>query len=90
MQWLDAQQQERLSFIEPVVMTEAPVVVGQSANMMYFDALSEWNRGDETLSRMILNRIMKQFPQYIPAKRAYEQLNQEINSPSPVNISASN
>ncbi|ASQ46692.1 tetratricopeptide repeat protein [Legionella clemsonensis] len=90
LQWLDAQQQERLSFIEPVVMNETPVLAGQSANMMYFDALSEWNRGDETLSRMILNRIMKQFPQYIPAKRAYEQLNQEVNSPSPVNLSASN
>ncbi|WED42204.1 SEL1-like repeat protein [Legionella cardiaca] len=89
LQWLEAQQQERLSFIEPVVINQAPVLAGQSANLMYFDALSEWNRGDETLSRMILDRIMNQFPQYIPAKRAYEQLNQEIITTSPVNLSAS-
>ncbi|KTD21530.1 enhanced entry protein EnhC [Legionella lansingensis] len=88
--WLDAQQQERLSFIEPVIIQPTPVLAGQSANMMYFDALNEWNRGDETLSRMILDRIMNQFPQYIPAKRAYEQLNQEITNPLPVNLSSNN
>ena len=42
-----------------------------------FDALSEWNSGDETYSRMILDRLRNQFPQYVPAKRAYEQLNQQ-------------
>ncbi|KTC87185.1 SEL1-like repeat protein [Legionella brunensis] len=89
LQWLDAQQQERVSFIEPVILNQAPIVVGQSANLMYFDALNEWNRGDETLSRMILDKIMNQFPQYIPAKRAYEQLNQEIITAPPVNLSAS-
>ncbi|CEK09914.1 tetratricopeptide repeat protein [Legionella hackeliae] len=87
LQWLDAQQQDRLSFIEPVMMNQMPILAGQSANLMYFDALNEWNRGDETLSRMILNRIMTQFPQYIPAKRAFEQLNQDINSPAPLNVS---
>ncbi|MDP1602349.1 MAG: endopeptidase IV [Legionella sp.] len=77
MQWLNAQQEQRLSFIEPVILNHAPVLAGQSADLMYLDALSEWNRGNETLSRMILNRIMSQFPQYAPAKRAYEQLNQQ-------------
>lgn len=77
LQWLDAQQQDRLSFIEPVVINQTPALAGQPADLMYFDALSEWNRGDETLSRMILDRIMNKFPQYVPAKRAYEQLNQQ-------------
>lgn len=77
LQWLDAQQASRISFIEPLILNRAPVLAGQTADLMYLDALSEWNRGDETLSRMILNRLMSQFPHYIPAKRAYEQLNQQ-------------
>ncbi|MDI9819099.1 MULTISPECIES: tetratricopeptide repeat protein [unclassified Legionella] len=80
LQWLDAQQQERVSFIEPVVINQTPVTAGQPADLMYFDALNEWNRGDENLSRMILDRIMNQFPQYVPAKRAYEQLKQPVIS----------
>ncbi|WP_028388068.1 tetratricopeptide repeat protein [Legionella fairfieldensis] len=80
LQWLDAQQQERVSFIEPVAIKQLPVLAGQPAALMYFDALNEWNRGDEDLSRRILNRLMNQFPHYLPAKRAYEQLNQS-NSP---------
>lgn len=89
LQWMNAQQQERMSFIEPLVINQTPVLAGQSANMMYFDALSEWNRGDEALSRMILNKIMNQYPQYAPAKRAYEQLNKELINTSPVNLSSS-
>lgn len=80
LQWLDAQQQERVSFIEPIAINQMPVLAGQAADLMYFDALSEWNRGDEDLSRMILRRLMTKFPQYVPAKRAYEQLNQHSNS----------
>jgi enhanced entry protein EnhC len=44
---------------------------------MYMSALNEWNRGDERTSRIILDRIMVQFPDFIPAKKAYEQLNQK-------------
>lgn len=77
LQWMDAQQQDRVSFIEPVVIIKAPMLAGQTADLMYLDAISEWNRGDEALSRMILDRLMHQFPQYAPAKRAYEQLNQQ-------------
>ncbi|RMX22100.1 sel1 repeat family protein [Legionella jordanis] len=88
LQWLDAQQQDRLSFIEPVVLNQTPTLARQSANLMYFDALSEWNGGNEIMSRMILNQIMNQFPQYIPAKRAFEQLNQEGLPTAPVNLSS--
>ncbi|KTD31094.1 tetratricopeptide repeat protein [Legionella maceachernii] len=81
LQWLDAQQQERISFIEPISISQTPVLAGQQpADLMYFDALSEWNRGDEDLSRRILKRLMIRFPQYTPAKRAYEQLNQHSSS----------
>jgi enhanced entry protein EnhC len=88
LQWLDAQEQVRVSFIEPIAIDNMPTPAGQSANRMYLDALNEWNRGDEQLSRLILNQLMSQFPQYIPAKRAYEQLNQEWIS-LPINVSSS-
>jgi len=76
---LNAQQQITLSFIEPLELTKAPEVAGQSAEQMYFDAISEWNRGDETMSRLILDRLMNQYPHYVPAKRAYQQLNQQMS-----------
>lgn len=77
LQWLDAQQQPRLSFIEPVQLESVSVRTGLKPDMMYLDALNEWNRGDETLSRLILNKLIKTYPDYSPAKRAFEQLNQQ-------------
>lgn len=70
------------------MLNQTPTLARQSANLMYFDALSEWNGGNEIMSRMILNQIMNQFPQYIPAKRAFEQLNQEGLPTAPVNLSS--
>ncbi|WP_133140780.1 tetratricopeptide repeat protein [Legionella genomosp. 1] len=78
---LNAQQEQKLSFIEPLQLNKAPVLAGQPAELMYMDALNEWNRGDETLSRMILDRLMTQFPHYVPAKKVYEQLNQQNKAP---------
>ncbi len=63
-----------------MVLAREPVLA-QPVDLMYLDALNEWNRGDERSSRIILDRIMTQFPHYIPAKRAYEQLNQKLTSP---------
>ena len=79
LQWLDAQAQERSSFIEPIIMNQMPMLAQQPADLMYLDALNEWNRGDERTTRIILNQINTQFPQYEPAKRAYEQLNHPLN-----------
>lgn len=76
LQRLDAQTQARVSYVEPVLMNHAPFAVGQTADMMYLDAMNEWNRGDEVLSRMILQRLVTQYPHFVPAKRMYEQLNQ--------------
>lgn len=77
LQWLDAQKQEQLSFIEPVQMEQRNIRADQSPDRMYFEALSEWNRGDEAMSRMILDRLVKTFPDYEPAKRAFQQLNRQ-------------
>lgn len=80
LQRLDAQTQAKVSYLEPVLMNST-VLDGQSADLIYLDALNEWNHGDEVLSRMILQRLVTQYPNFIPAKRAYEQLNQ-ANPPS--------
>lgn len=66
----------KVSFIEPVQMNSAPTLTGSDADRIYLDALNEWNRGDEVLSRMILQRLVTQYPNFIPAKKAYEQINQ--------------
>lgn len=77
LQWLDAHAQERLSFIEPAALVKALLPAVQAPELMYLDALNKWNHGDEVLSRLILNQIMTQYPSYIPAKRAHEQLDQQ-------------
>ncbi|MGC1181544.1 tetratricopeptide repeat protein [Legionella sp.] len=68
--------QDRVSFIEPIVMNQAPIVAGETANLIYLNALNVWNRGDEVLSRMILQQLVTQFPDFVPAKQIYEQVNQ--------------
>ncbi|MBL7480493.1 tetratricopeptide repeat protein [Legionella bononiensis] len=73
---LDAQTQARVSYVEPVQLNDVPVLEGSNADLIYLDALNEWNRGDEVLSRMILQRLVTQYPNFVPAKRTYEQLNQ--------------
>lgn len=79
LQWLNAQAQDRISFVEPVLLTKPfPELAQQPAELMYLDALNEWNRGDERSSKCILNQLIAQFPEFAPAKKAYEQLNQEL------------
>lgn len=80
LQWLEAQVQDRTSFIEPVLINPLPVTAEQPAALMYLNALNDWDRGDEHSSRVTLDRLMSQFPDYTPAKRAYEQLHQQLPS----------
>lgn len=75
LRWMSAQQEQSLSFVEPVVInSRLHQQVGQPADLMYLDALSEWNRGDEISSRTILNRLVNQFPHYMPAQWVVDQL----------------
>lgn len=80
LQRLDAKAQARVSFVEPVVLDKAPVVAGETAELMYLDALNEWNRGNESLSRVILKHLVSKYPDFAPAKQVYEQLNQVKSS----------
>ena len=68
--------QGKVSFIEPIQMNSSPIIVEREADRIYLEALNEWNRGDELASRMILQRLVTQYPNFVPAKRAYEQINQ--------------
>jgi enhanced entry protein EnhC len=78
LQRLDAQSEGRISYLTPIRMTADIDYVGQPADLMFLDAMNQWNRGDEILSRMILDKILFQFPHFKPAKRAYDQLHQTI------------
>lgn len=73
LQRLDAAQ-GKVSFIEPVQMNAVDRFTGHSADRIYLSALNEWNRGDELKSRMMLQRLVSQYPDYVPARRAYERL----------------
>ena len=64
------------SFIEPIILSQSLADSEQPAKLMYLEALSEWNRGNEGASRQILERLTMQFPDYDPAKQAYAQLKQ--------------
>jgi len=76
LQRLDAQMQGgKVSFVEPILMNHAPVQTGRAADIIYLDALNQWNQGDETMSRMILHRLVTQYPNFVPAKRAFDHLN---------------
>ncbi len=77
LQWMDAQAQERVSFIEPGSLPSSPALTTLPAELMYLNALNAWNRGDESSSRVILARILTKYPNYVPAKRAYEQLSRQ-------------
>lgn len=74
LQWLNAQKETQISFIEPLPLNPMNYVTDQSAELMYLNALNAWNHGDEIAFRMILSYIIGQYPNYLPAKRAYEQL----------------
>jgi enhanced entry protein EnhC len=76
LQRLEAQNQARISFIEPVILNYAPMLKDQSADRVYLNALNEWNRGNETLSRMMLQRLVTQYPNFTLGKRTYEHLMQ--------------
>ncbi len=78
LQRLEAMGEERTSYIEPTMAHNLAIQADAPADMMYLDALSEWNRGNELYSRQILDKLLTQFPSYSPAKRAYEQLNQQL------------
>ncbi len=74
LQKLNAQKMPQVSFIESIPAETSVLFSEDSAELMYFDAVNAWNHGDEPAFRVILGRILGQYPNYLPAKQAYEQL----------------
>lgn len=73
-QWIAAQKQDQLSFVEPAMFNSTPVSSNRPVELMYMDAINQWNCGDAVRATLLLNHIRTEFPDYIPAKRACEQL----------------
>lgn len=73
-QYLAAQTQNQLSFVEPVLLISSSLAQKRPVELMYMDALNRWNCGDEQQAKMLFNHIRTEFPDYTPAKHAYEQM----------------
>lgn len=71
---LDAAKGDKVSYVEPFMLNSGYSIAAQTPNIIYYNALNAWNRGDETLSRLMLNRLIQTWPDYTPGQRAVEQL----------------
>jgi enhanced entry protein EnhC len=77
LQWINAQSQPNISYLPPVPHSlKNQEITTLPVERLYLDAISEWNRGNENLSKKILARIIIQYPQFVPAKKAFEQIHQ--------------
>jgi enhanced entry protein EnhC len=74
LQWLNAQNDTRVSFIEPVVWTQQVSSNGESAHWAYLGVLNAWNQGNTGDFRVLLNRLVQEYPNYSPAKEAYAHM----------------
>lgn len=74
LQGLNAQTQSGSSFIEPVALSALSSSVDNTPDLMYLDAMNEWNRGEESSSRMLLQNLVAKHPDFMPAKNTYQQL----------------
>jgi enhanced entry protein EnhC len=74
LQKLAAQNQNQASFVEPAMFKQTIKLSGRPVELMYLDALNQWNCGDAIQSKQIFNRIRSEFPDYIPAKRTIERM----------------
>ena len=73
-QWMAVQKQSQFSFVEPAMFSQTPASSEKPVELMYMDALNQWNCGDAIRAKLILSHIRTQFPDYIPAKRTCEQM----------------
>jgi enhanced entry protein EnhC len=72
LQWLKAQADERISFIEPIEFYAS--FTEEAPAQMYLGVLSEWNEGNEDSSRILLSQLLKTYPNYAPAQEVYQRL----------------
>lgn len=68
------QQQPLLSIVEPFSFRYGQFISNRPVELLYLDALNQWNCGDHVQSKMTFERIRNQFPNYIPARKTYERM----------------
>ena len=76
---LNAAADNDASFIEPIAIASETHTTETPVELLYLEALSQWNRGHEIASLSLLDRIKSEFPNYIPAKNFYNLLNPHDN-----------
>lgn len=76
LQWYQAKINQNQSFVPAwrVASIATPSFTRSNADSMYVEALDNWNRGDEQASRQMLRALVKQYPDYLPARKALERL----------------
>lgn len=74
LQRIAAFKQSQSSFVEPMVINSISAQTSRPVELMYLDALNQWNCGDGIRSKMIFDRIRSAFPDYLPAKRTVERM----------------
>ncbi len=77
LQWLNAQTDSNVSFIEPLEWTGRQTAANESAHWIYLNVVREWNQGNERNSRLLLSQLLQEYPNYDPAKQAYTHLQEQ-------------
>ncbi len=62
------------SYIHPVTVNNTQLDEKTTAGELYMVALSKWHQGEGMESIMILEKLIKEYPSYTPARQAYEQI----------------
>jgi enhanced entry protein EnhC len=74
LQKMALQKQAQLSFIESVLVNQSSTQADTPVELLYLDALNQWNCGDERHSKQLFDRIRYEYPNYIPAKRMAQRM----------------
>jgi len=75
LQRLEATRQPSVSFIETLGVP-SEVVSQKPAELLYFDALTQWDGGADHDTAKLFDTLQSIYPNYMPAKRLYQQVNQ--------------
>lgn len=77
---LAAQSKDKtISYLEPVLIQKEITAAESSASHLYMEALNAWNHGDEALSHSLLKKLIKAYPDYEPAKKAWDAIEKDRN-----------
>jgi enhanced entry protein EnhC len=78
--WSNAKQEKNKSFIAAIPMKRSATNKPSSAERMYLEVVNGWNHGDEASSKSMLEALRTHYPDFIPAKEAYERMEQHAKA----------